>query len=131
MTSIIAQSVGVDISKDALDVHLHPAGATQRIANSPAGLKKLMIWLRGFTFDRVVFEPTGAYHHAFERRLGEAGMPLVKINPRQARRFAQAIGCQAKTDAVDAAMLARFGALIKPPARPIISQALDEMKELH
>ncbi len=131
MTSIIAQSVGVDISKDTLDIHLHPADATQRLPNSPAGIKKLVSWLGGFTVDRIVFEPTGSYHHRLERSLGEAGLPLVKVNPRQARRFAEVIGRQAKTDAVDAAMLARFGALIQPPARPMISQALDEMKELH
>jgi len=131
MTSMIAQSVGVDISKDTLDVYLHPAGVAQRIANNPAGLRKLIAYLRGFNIARIVYEPTGAYHHAFERRLGDAGFPLVKVNPRQTRRFAEAIGCQAKTDPVDAAMLARYGALIEPPARPIVSQALDEMKELH
>ena len=131
MTSMIAQSAGVDISKDTLDIHLHPAGATQRLANTPAGIKKLIAWLEEFTIARIVFEPTGAYHHALERRLGDAGLPLVKVNPRQTRRFAEAIGRQAKTDAVDAAMLARYGALIEPPARPAVSQTLDEMKELH
>lgn len=131
MTSSIAQSVGVDISKDTLDIHLHPAGVAKRLANSPAGFKKLIAWLDDYTIIRVVFEPTGAYHHAFERRLGEAGLPLVKVNPRQTRRFAEAIGCQAKTDAVDAAMLARYGALIEPLARPLVNQTLDEMKELN
>lgn len=131
MTAIIAQSVGVDISKDTLDIHIYPAGDTQRLVNTPVGIKKLISWLASFVVDRIVFEPTGAYHHAFERRLGEAGLPLIKVNPRQARRFAEAIGCQAKTDPVDAAMLARFGALLQPPPRPMVSQALDEMKELH
>jgi transposase len=91
----------------------------------------MIAWLEDFTITRIVFEPTGAYHHALERRLADAGLPLVKVNPRQTRRFAEAIGCQAKTDAVDAAMLARFGALIEPPVRPMVSQTLDEMKELH
>ena len=80
---------------------------------------------------RIAFEPTGAYHRAFERCLAEAGLPLVKVNPRQARRFAEAIGRHAKTDAVDAAMLARFAALLEPPVRPVVSAALDAMKELH
>ncbi len=78
-----------------------------------------------------MFEPTGPYHHGFERRLGDARLPLAKVNPRQARRFAEAIGCQAKTDAIDAAMLARMGALLEPPSRPIASQVFDGMKELH
>jgi transposase len=131
MSSRLAQCVGVDISKDTLDVHLHPDGASRRFANDLKGFKSLIGWLGGFQVVRIVFEPTGAYHHGFERRMGEAGFALAKVNPRQARRFAEAIGRHAKTDAVDAAMLARFGALIEPPARPIISQALDQMKELH
>ena len=79
----------------------------------------------------MVFEPTGSYHHGFERQLADAGLPLCKVNPRQARRFAEAIGRHAKTDAVDAAMLARLAALLEPPVRPVISARLDEMKELH
>jgi transposase len=131
MPGIIAQSVGVDIAKDTLDVHLHPAGRVCRFANSAKGCAALTAWLGGFAVARVAFEPTGAYHHAFERRLAEAGLPLVKVNPRQARRFAEAIGRHAKTDAVDAAMLARFAALLEPPVRPVPSAALDAMRELH
>ena len=131
MPGTIAQSVGVDIAKDTLEVHLHPAGRVCRFANSAKGCAALIAWLEGFMIARVAFEPTGAYHHAFERRLAEAGLPLVKVNPRQARRFAEAIGRHAKTDAVDAAMLARFAALLEPPVRPVVSATLDAMKELH
>jgi transposase len=131
MADMIAQTAGVDICKDALDVHLHPQGEMRRFANNAKGFRALIAWLGAFAIARVVYEPTGAYHHRFERRLAEADFPLCKVNPRQARRFAEAIGKQAKTDAVDAAMLARFGALIEPPARPIASETLDAMKELH
>ena len=131
MPGTIAQSVGVDIAKDTLDVHLHPAGRVRRFANSAKGCADLIAWLGGFVIARVAFEPTGAYHRAFERCLAAAGLPLVKVNPRQARRFAEAIGRHAKTDAVDAAMLARFAALLEPPLRPVVSAALDAMKELH
>ena len=79
---------------------------------------------------RVIFEPTGAYHRGLERQLGDAGVPMVKINPFQARRFAEAIGQRAKTDAVDAAMLARFGALDALQTRPVVSQTISDMKEL-
>lgn len=130
MSDTIAQSVGVDISKDTLDVHLHPAGLARRFANTRTGQSGLITWLAEFMIIRIVFEPTGPYHHALERRLAEAGLPLAKINPRQARRFAQAIGRHAKTDAVDAAMLARLAALLEPPVRPASSQAIDDMKEL-
>lgn len=131
MLDSIAQSVGVDISKDTLDAHLHPAGLARRFANTPKGRRALIGWLAEVAVARVAFEPTGAYHHGFERQLAEAGLPLCKVNPRQARRFAEAIGSQAKTDAVDAAMLARLAALLEPPVRPVISAGLDEMKELH
>lgn len=131
MDDTIAQTLGVDISKDTLDVYLHPTGKTQRFQNTPRGFASLLSWLKDIAVRRIVYEPTGAYHHGFERRLAQAGLPLVKINPRQARRFAEAIGAHAKTDAVDAAMLARLGAMLEPPVRPAISQALDDMKELH
>ncbi|HEV2068126.1 MAG TPA: IS110 family transposase [Thermomicrobiales bacterium] len=128
---MILQSVGVDIAKDSLDVHLHPAGAARRFANDAKGWAALIGWLNGVRVARIAFEPTGPYHRAFERHLGAAGLPLVKVNPRQARRFAEALGRLAKTDAVDAAMLARFAALLEPPVRPVVSATLDTMKELH
>lgn len=131
MPDTIAQSVGVDIAKDTLDVHLHPAGLSRRLANDAGGWSALIAWLGGFVVARLAFEPTGAYHRGFERTLAAAGLPLCKVDPRQARRFAEAIGRHAKTDAVDAAMLARFAALLEPPARPVVSAVLDEMKELH
>jgi len=131
METNIAQNVGVDICKATLDVHLHPAGIARQFANIAKGIAALIGWLSGHEIARVVFEPTGPYHSDFERRLGDHGMPVAKVNPRQARRFAEAIGCQAKTDAVDAAMLARKGALLEPPSRPIASETLDAMKELH
>lgn len=131
MTVIIAQNVGVDISKAMLDVYLHPVGNARQFANNAKGIRALLCWLGEYDIARIVFEPTGPYHHGFERRLGEVGLPLAKINPLQARRFAQATGAHAKTDAIDAAMLARMGALLTPPVRPITSQTVDDMKELH
>lgn len=131
MVGSIAQCVGVDISKDTLDAHLHPAGLARRFANTPKGWRELIVWLAEFEITRLAFEPTGSYHHGFERCLATAGLPLCKVNPRQARRFAEAIGRQAKTDPVDAAMLARLAALLEPPVRPILSPVLDQMKELH
>ena len=126
----IAQNVGVDICKATLDVHLHPAGIACQFANDAKGFEALLSRLCDRLVARVVYEPTGRYHHDFERRLGTAGRSLAKVNPRHARRFAEAIGCNAKTDAVDAAMLARKGALLELPCQPIASDTLDAMKEL-
>ncbi len=80
---------------------------------------------------RPAYEPTGPYHRAFERRLAEAGFALVKVNPRQARRFAEATGRLAKTDRLDAAMLARMGPLLDLEARPVRSPILNDLKDLH
>jgi transposase len=79
----------------------------------------------------VVFEPTGPYHRALERALDAAGAPIVKINPRQARRFAEAAGKLVKTDRVDAAMLARMGEVLGLEPRPCVSQTIAELKEPH
>jgi transposase len=131
MTHSSADTVGVDISKDFLDANIHPSGDAKRFANDAKGHRAFIAWLKGRQVERVVFEATGAYHRAFERTVSAAGLPTAKINPRQARRFAEATGKLAKTDTIDAATLARFGALLTPQTREPVSQILDEMKELH
>jgi transposase len=131
MTQSSAETIGVDVSKDHLDVALYPADAAKRFTNDTKGHRSLIAWLTSRQVERVVFEATGPYHRAFERKLASAGLPMAKINPRQARRFAEASGKLAKTDAMDAAMLARFGALLTPQTHQPVSETLDEMKELH
>ncbi len=100
-------NIGIDISKDHLDVHRLPGDERRRFDNSKAGHKALIHWI-GETPARIVYEPTGYYHRALERALAAAGMPIAKVNPRQARRFAEATGNLAKTDALDAAMPSIF-----------------------
>jgi transposase len=104
-------TIGIDISKDTLDTHRLSTGAAAQFANSAAGLRALRRWIGAQMPDLVVYEATGAYHAALER--GFAGvLPLVKVNPLQARRFAQARGTRAKTDAVDARVLAVMGSAL-------------------
>src|SRR5271155_191797 len=124
-------AIGVDVSKDHLDAHPLADGATRRFANNKGGHKALIKWLAETPLYRVVFEPTGLYHRAVERALGASGVPFVKVNPRQARRFAEATGKLAKTDRLDAAILARMGALLELEARPARSEVLLELKELY
>jgi transposase len=90
----------------------------------------MIAWLGAFAIDRIVFEATGAYHGAFERRMAKAGFRLAKVNPARARKFAEAIGAVAKTDPVDAAMLARMGALLQPRTTAPPSEPFDEMRQL-
>src|SRR4051794_7322158 len=101
-------TIGIDVGKDNLDAHLLPDNIGRRFANSDAGLAALIAWAKQYQPSRAVFEATGAYHRALEQALGRAGLAAVKINPWQARRFAEATGTRLKTDTVDAAMLARF-----------------------
>jgi transposase len=123
-------TIGIDISKDHLDVHRLPGGERDRFDNTSAGHRALLRWI-GPIPTRVVYEPTGPYHRKLEVGLAAAGMPIVKVNPRQARRFAQAVGGLAKTDALDAAMLARMGALLSLEPRPVRSALLNRLKDLH
>lgn len=122
-------SIGIDISKDFLDAHRLSDGATACFPNVPAGYRALCAWLGEDIPARVVFEATGPYHRRFERTLSRQ-LPLVKVNPLQARRFAQACGTRAKTDAVDARMLASFGkSLALEPDQPIDEKQY-ELREL-
>lgn len=122
-------TIGIDISKDTLDVHRLPDGAARQFANTKAGHRALIAWI-GADVVRIVFEPTGPYHRALEMTLAAAGRPLCKVNPRQARRFAEATGRLAKTDRCDAAMLARMGLALDLESRPVNSQTFYDLKEL-
>lgn len=115
---MMKNSIGIDISKAHLDAHRRASGEAARFANSPAGLRALRRWIGADLPDLVVYEATGPYHAGLESAFA-GRLPLVKVNPLQARRFAQALGTRAKTDAVDARMLAAMGdALDLAPDRP-------------
>lgn len=123
-------TIGIDISKDHLDAHRLPDGAAKQFANSKAGLTRLIRWIGVEDVARIVFEPTGRYHRALERRLGEAGYPLAKVNPRRAKRFAEVLGVRAKTDRADAEMLARMGAALALEPRPVKPEILHDLNDL-
>ena len=110
--SSILRTVGIDISKDWLDAFAAPEGRVSRFPNDSAGFRKLIAWI-GSGIDRVAYEPTGVFHRDFEDALLKAGLPLYAINPFQVRSFARSIGRRAKTDAVDARMLATMAAAVE------------------
>lgn len=122
-------TIGIDISKTHLDAFRLEDEAAARFENSPRGLKELIKWLGGTSVARVTFEPTGAYHRAFEKALS-GKMPLVKVNPLQARRFAEACGTRTKTDAVDARILARMGAALSLEPDAPVSEGMRNLRDL-
>ena len=128
MTEHLLQTIGIDISKATLDVHAYPSEAAQRFANTTKGHAALIKWLAQWPIERIAYEATGVYHRACEQAL--ADFPLVRINPERARRFAQAAGALAKTDKIDAAMLARMAEALKPVPRPARAHNLNQLAEL-
>ena len=123
-------TIGIDVSKEALDAYRLSDRCHARFANDRAGVKALMRWVGGKTPTLLVFEATGAYHRQLETALAARGVAYAKVNPRQARRFAEATGRLAKTDRVDAAMLARMGAVLELDAQPPKTEILQALKDL-
>ncbi|WP_297845131.1 IS110 family transposase, partial [Pseudomonas sp.] len=109
--------VGIDVSKAHLDIHLLPKKRSWRIAYTPAALQKLLEDLGDTTSVLVIMEATGGYERLCADTLADAGFAVAVVNPRQARRFAGALGTLAKTDKTDAAMLAQYGEAIRPENR--------------
>lgn len=126
---MMEDSIGIDISKEHLDVHRLSDGAAARFANTLAGFRDLAKWLGSERPARVVYEPTGPYHSAFETRFA-GKLPLVKVNPLQARRFAQSKGTRARTDKTDARILAQMGAALTLVPDTPTPQNLRDLREL-
>jgi len=128
MSNDLSQTIGIDISKANLDCHAYPAGAERQFANTAKGHKALIAWLGQWQVERIAFEATATYHRALEVAL--ADWPCVKLNTERARRFAQATGTLAKTDRIDAMLLARMAATLQPPVRPAQSAEQAQLAEL-
>src|SRR5690606_22414247 len=121
---------GVDVCKQWLDVHVHPSGLTLRVSNDRVGLKRLKRVLAALPVARVVMEATGKHHRAAQRSLHAAGLVVAVVNPLRARLFAEAAGSIAKTDAIDARLLAVMGAALEPAGTPPQPAALEAVSEL-
>lgn len=122
--------VGIDVSKDRLDVYVRPSGRAFAVVRNDKGLALLIGDLRDLAPDLIVLEATGGFEITVAAALAAAGLPLAVVNPRQIRDFARATGRLAKTDALDAEVIALFAERIRPEPRPIAdadSQALGEL----
>lgn len=123
-------NVGVDVSKERLDVSVRPLGGRFSVSNDPAGHAELVRRLQGRPIARVVLEATGGYEAAAALALSRAQMPVCVVNPRQVKDFKRSTGQLAKTDVIDADVLAHFGEAIRPDVRPVPDEALRELSSL-
>jgi transposase len=122
--------VGIDVSRDRLDVHLRPSDEAFAVARDGKGLENLVERLRPLDVSLIVLEATGGFETTVAATLAGAGLPLAVVNPRQIRDFARALGKLAKTDAIDAKVIALFAERIGPQARPIASLEAQRLGEL-
>jgi transposase len=127
MDSII---VGIDVSKDRLDIALRPSGEAFAVERNAAGLELLAARLRALSPHIVALEATGGFETVAAAALAAAGLPVVIVNPAQIRAFAKAIGQRAKTDPIDAAVIAHFAEATKPEPRPLPDQATRLLADL-
>lgn len=121
--------VGIDVSKDSLDVAVSGRGAVRSFANSSDGHTQIVRFLRPLAPERIVLEATGGYERTLVVELVAADLPAVVVNPRQVRDFARAIGRLAKTDRIDAQVLARFAADVRPEIRPVPDENAQRLRE--
>jgi len=123
-------SVGIDVSKDWLDVHVLPGEEPVRVPNTCQGIRQLKRWLMPFHPALVVVEATGKWHRDVQRSLAASGMAVAVVDPFRVRMFAKAQGILAKTDRLDARVLAMFAAVMTPSVRPPAPQVLADLAEL-
>src|SRR6266540_6591436 len=122
--------VGVDVAKDRRDVAVRPSGEAWSEANDDAGVRALVARLRPLGPTLIVCEATGGFERAAIAALAAAGFPVVVANPRQVRDFARATGQLAKTDRLDAQILAQFAATVRPIPRPLPEAGTQELAAL-
>ena len=123
-----ATVVGIDVSKDRLDVHVLPSGEAWAVSRDAAGLAELCQRLAGVGI--VALEATGGYETIVVATLSSTGLPVVVVNPAQVRAYAKALGQRAKTDPIDAHVIARFAEATKPEVRPLPDQATRLLADL-
>jgi len=122
--------VGIDVSKDRLDVHVLPSGQAFAVARDGKGLNELIERLGSIRPQLIAVEATGGFETIVAAAIAGAHLPLAVVNPAQVRHFAQALGKRAKTDPIDAAVIARFADAVKPEPRELPDEAARLLSEL-
>ena len=127
---LLALNVGVDVGKSQLDLYLLERDRALTVPNDEHAIASLVRRLRRYGLERIVIEATGRLEQPFVRAALAAGLPVVVVSPLKVRRFADAVGLLAKTDAIDARLIARFAAAVKPVARPASDANAQTIKDL-
>jgi transposase len=122
--------VGIDVAKAQLDIALRPTGERGAVTNDDAGITALVTRLQEIAPQLIVLEATGSYQRAVVAALAAAELPIVVVNPRHTRAFAQATGQLAKTDGLDARALAHFAEAVRPTPRPLPDAHTEELRAL-
>ncbi len=123
-------TVGIDVSKDRLDVAVRPSGEAFGVERNAAGLDRLIARLQELSPQIVALEATAGFETVAAAALASAGLPVVVVNPAQVRAFAKALGQRAKTDPIDAAVIAHFVEATKPEVRPLPDEATRLLADL-
>ena len=123
-------TVGIDVSKDRLDIAVRPGGEVFVVERNAAGLDGLVERLRPLAPHLVALEATGGFETVVAAALSAAGLPVVVVNPAQIRSFAKALGRRAKTDPIDAAVIAHFAEATAPEPRPLPDDATQLLADL-
>jgi transposase len=119
--------VGIDVSKAVVDVAIYPTKEAWQTGNDPDGMATLVQRLQALAPALIVLEATGGYQNLAVACLGAAGLPVVAVNPRRVRYHARALGLLAKTDRIDATVIAHFAQAIRPEVRPLPSEAMQRL----
>ena len=122
--------VGIDVSKDRLDIALRPSGEAFTVTRNAAGLEELVRRLNALAPQLVAMEATGGFEAVVAASLAAAKLPVVVVNPAQIRAFAKALGKRAKTDPIDAAVIAHFAEAVAPEPRPLPDEATQLLADL-
>ena len=122
--------IGIDVSKAHLDIHIRPTGDSFRVSHDEAGFATLLERVVALEPTVLVLEATGGYEVPLAATLASAGLPVAVVNPRQIRAFARATGQLAKTDALDARVIAHFAEAVRPAPRPVPDEQAQALGEL-
>lgn len=124
------KNIGIDVGKSFLDIYIYERKLHWQIENQPAQISKLATRLARYKLARIIVEATGGYERAVAMEFAERGLPIIVVQPMKIRQFANAQGVMAKTDKIDAHIIAQFSAVMKPEPRPLPTPEIRHTRDL-